>query len=300
MSKALQDSAADQGPFIRTVVDDGVRYFSILDILTTLDVTKSPSSYWGKMKARAASEGFAETLQKVRVFRLQARDKRFRETECADEETLLRLLQSVPSASPKLENIKLWLAQVGTEKLNEQALPEAAFEQMRDSYVEKGYPLSWANTRAQGDLVRNALTDTWSERGADGGRDYAYLTNIMTRKVFGFTVQEYKTFKNLPPKANLRDHMSEMALGVQAYTEALTNTLHTARDTQGMPDLTRDVLDAGDLGHEARTRAERLIGSPIDTPDNYLHLTQKKRESGKKNLRKAQPRITGPTLFDGQ
>ncbi len=301
MSKSEDSTKAvkEQGLFIRTVVDEGIRYFSILDILVALEVTKSPSSYWGKMKERAKSEGFDETVRNVRAFRLQSKDNRFRETECVDEETLLRLLQSVPSTSRKLEDIKLWLARVGKEKLEEQETPEIAFERMRDAYIASGYSPSWANTRTQGDLVRNALTDTWSERGAKGSQDYAYLTNIMTQKVFGFTVQEYKTFKNLPLKANLRDHMSEMALGVQAYTEALANTLHITRDTQGMHGLTHDVSDAGGLGHEARVRAEQIIGAPIDTPENFLYLSsQRKQEKGRKKLSQGKSSLTRPTLFD--
>ncbi len=142
---------------IRRVFQDGRLYFSVVDIITALKVSqRAPRQYWAQLKERVKDEGFVEATSRIKQFPLKAEDERFRKTDCADQETLLRLIQSIPS--PRVERIKQWLARVGSEKLDEMALqyrPEAAFEQMVQSYIERGYEPDWAWTRAQGDLVRN-------------------------------------------------------------------------------------------------------------------------------------------------
>ncbi len=272
---------------IRKVWYDGRLYLSIVDIITAMQVSqRSPRQYWAQLKERVKDEGFEEAVSRIMQFQLKAADGRFRKTDCADQETLLRLVQSIPSK--RVEPIKQWLARIGSEKLDEMALqrrPEAAFEQMVQQYIERGYEPDWAWTRAQGDLVRNELTDEWEDRGAKGNKEFGILTGIMHKGAFGLLPSEHKSHKSLPQKEKLRDHMTIAEQGVSIFTETIGISLHRKRDTQGFQGLQRDAHDAGRAGKQAREIAEATLGEPVVSPENYLHLKRVKGKQQKKQKR---------------
>jgi hypothetical protein len=265
-------------------------YFSILDIIAALKVSQRPRTYWPQLKERVKEEGFEEAVSRIMQFRLKAADGRFRQTECADQETMLRLIQSIPSK--RVEPIKQWLAKTGSEKLDEIALqqqledPEASFKARVQEYIARGYEPEWAWTRAQGDLVRNELTDEWEDRGAKGG-EFGILTGIMHKGAFGLLPGEHKVYKNLPQKEELRDHFTIAEHGVSIFTETIGISLHRKRDSQGFMDLQRDAHDAGEAGGQARQVAEAALGERVVSSENYMHL--KKVQASKKKPKKALP-----------
>jgi DNA-damage-inducible protein D len=212
-------------------------------VIAILTDSTNPRVYWSKLKERATSEGFEETLSQVEPLKLKSPDGRFRQTDTANRQTLLRLIQSIPS--PRAEPFRLWLAQVGEERLEEIEHPEAALERIKAMYKAKGYDDAWIDARIKNDLIRNELTDEWKERGAQEGLEYAILTNEITKGTFGFTVQTYKEYKLLPTRANLRDHMSPIELALTSLSEATAITYHRDRDSQSFPQLKRDATDAG-------------------------------------------------------
>jgi DNA-damage-inducible protein D len=188
---------------------------------------------------------------------------------------LLRLIQSIPS--PRAEPFRLWLAQVGEERLEEIEHPEAAIERMRATYKSKGYDDAWIDARIKNDLIRNELTDEWKERGAKEGIEYAILTNEITKGTFGFTVQTYKEYKLLPARANLRDHMTPIELALTSLSEATAITYHRDRDSQGFPELKRDAIDAGRAAGKARRALEEDMGKSVISRENYLHTKKQRR-----------------------
>lgn len=281
---------------IRKVWHNGRFYFSILDIIAALKVSQQPRTYWPQLKERVKEEGFEEAVSRIISFRLKAADGRFRLTECADQETMLRLIQSIPSK--RVEPIKQWLAKTGSEKLDEIALqqqmedPEALFKARVQELIAKGYEPEWAWTRAQGDLVRNELTDEWEDRGARGG-EFGILTGIMHKGAFGLLPSEHKTYKNIPQKEELRDHLTIAEHGVSIFTETIGISLHRKRDSQGFMDLQRDAYDAGKAGKQAREAAEATLGERVVSSENYMHL--KKVQGDKKKAKKTLPSASGPS-----
>lgn len=291
---------------IRKVWHNERFYFSILDIIAALQVSQQPRTYWPQLKDRVKEEGFVEAVSRIIPFRLKAADGRFRRTECADQETMLRLIQSIPSK--RVEPIKQWLAKTGSEKLDELALqrqmgdPEDLFKARVQELIAKGYEPEWAWTRAQGDLVRNELTDEWEDRGAKGG-EFGILTGIMHRRAFGLLPSEHKTYKNVPQKEELRDHLTIAEHGVSIFTETIGISLHRKRDSRGFPDLQRDAHDAGKTGKQAREAAEATLGERVVSSENYMHL--KKIRGGTKKAKKTLPSASDsgpaqPSLFDDE
>ena len=210
----LDDKTA---PRIRTVWYGGKLYFSLVDIVAYLKVSKKPArSYWAQLKEQVRSESFREALTRIVKLPLKAADQRIRETDCADRETVLRIIQSIPS--PKAEPIKAWLARVGDQKLDElQATTpaDADFLEKQQAYLDRGYDRQWARLRVQCDLIRNALTDTWQDRGIVLPVEFSVLTNTMHVEAFGFAIKAHKKFKQLSAKENLRDHMTPAELGLE-------------------------------------------------------------------------------------
>ncbi len=256
---------------LRRVWHKGEWYYSITDIIALLTDSPNPRQYWSTLKARAkAEEGFDEALVHVEQLRLQSQDHRFRLTDTANRQTLLRIIQSIPS--PRAEPFRLWLAQMGEERFEEIENPEVALERVRAMYRAKGYDDAWIDARIRGDLIRNELTDEWLSRGAKQDTEFAILTNVITEGTFGLTIQLYKTYKLLPTRANLRDHMDPLELALISLSEATSVTFHRARDSQGFGELKRDAADAGKAGGRARKVIEEEIGRPVPTSDNYLHL----------------------------
>src|SRR5947209_7294811 len=252
---------------IRRIWHQGEWYYSVIDIIAVLTDSANPNTYWRVLKTRAKTEGFEETLTQIEQLKLKSPDGRFRQTDTANRQTLLRLIQSIPS--PLAEPFRLWLAQVGEERLEEIEHPETAIERVRASYKAKGYDDAWIDARIKNDLIRNELTDEWKERGAQEGLEYAILTNELSKGTFGFTVQTYKEYKLLPTKANLRDHMTPIELALTSLSEATAITYHRERDSQGFRELKRDATDAGRTTGKGRKAIEADIGKSVVSKENY-------------------------------
>jgi len=259
---------------IRRVWHKGEWYYSIIDVIAVLTDSPRPRNYWAVLKNRAKTEGFDEALVQIEQLKLKSPDGRLRLTDTANRQTLLRIIQSIPS--PQAEPFRLWLAQVGEERFEEIENPEAALERVRETYKAKGYDDTWIDTRIRGDLIRNELTDEWRERGAKEGIEFALLTNVLTEGTFGLTVQAYKTYKLLPSRVNLRDHMTPLELALTSLSEATSITFHRTRDSQGFTELKRDATDAGATAGKARKVIEEDIGQSVVTSENYLHLKKVK------------------------
>jgi len=271
---------------IRTVWYGGKLYFSLVDIVAYLKVSKKPArSYWAQLKEQVQSEGFREALTRIVKLPLKAADQRIRETDCADRETVLRIIQSIPS--PKAEPIKAWLARVGDQKLDElQATTpaDADFLEKQQAYLDRGYDQQWARLRVQCDLIRNALTDTWQDRGIVLPVEFSVLTNTMHVEAFGLAIKAHKKFKQLSAKENLRDHMTPAELGLEAFVEGLANTLHHTRNSRGYDLILLDVVDAGGGGKVAREVAEQIIGEPVVSDKNYKQLLKARRKGRQRSL----------------
>jgi len=286
MEDPLSSPDDETAPRIRTVWYEGKLHFSLIDIVASLKVSKKPArSYWAQLKDQVQTEGFREALTRIVKLPLKAADQRIRETDCADRETVLRIIQSIPS--PKAEPIKAWLAKVGDQKLDElQATTpaDADFLEKQQGYLDRGYDEEWARLRVQCDLIRNALTDTWQDRGIALPVEFSVLTNTMHVEAFGLPIKAHKKFKQLSPKENLRDHMTPAELGLEAFVEGLANTLHHTRNSQGYELILIDVTDAGRGGRVAREVAEQIIGEPLVSAKNYKHLLKARRKGSRLSL----------------
>lgn len=282
---------------IRRVWHNGEWYYSVIDVVAVLSQSTEPRKYWDAIKRRAKTEGFEETLQQIVQLKLKSQDRKFRITDTANRQIILRIVQSIPS--PKAEPFRLWLAQVGEERFEEIEHPEAALDRVRATYRAKGYDDAWIEERIKNDLIRNELTDEWRDRGARDGVEFAILTNELSKGTFDLSVQAYKQYKVLPAKANLRDHMSPLELALCSLSEATAITLHRDRDSQGFPELKRDAGDAGETAGQARRLVEKTIGRSVVTRENHLD-TRKNRTKALKGPEQPEQakQPERPTLFD--
>lgn len=239
-------------------------YFSVVDIVAVLTDSKDPNAYWRKLKQRLRAEG-NETVTNCHGLKMRADDGKMRLTDCLDTKGVLRLVQSVPS--PKAEPFKMWLAQVGSERLDEIADPEKAILRGAEFYRAKGYTEGWINQRLQTIEMRKELTDEWKARGIDSSRDYAILTNEMTRAWSGMTVQEYKEFKGLR-KENLRDNMTNIELVLNMLAEVTTTAISRQEQPENF-DQNRDVARrGGNVAKNARKDIESQLGVSVVSPLN--------------------------------
>lgn len=269
---------------IRRVIHNGELWYSIIDVVGLLTDAPVPRVYWGKLKERLQDEGFREVLSKCQQLKMEAPDGKQRLTDCANDETLLRIVQSIPS--PKAEPFRRWLAQVGHERLQEMANPELAADRMRKQYQALGYSDDWIDRRLQGIVIRDELTQEWRERGASESRDFGRLTDTLSRGAFDLSTAEHKAVKHIGGKANLRDSMTGLELALTALTEETAKELHQVHDSQGYDELHNDASVAGDVGGRARRDIEAQTGRPVVSPENY------------KSLRQGRQRELQPPLFD--
>jgi len=250
-------------------------YYSVIDLIGVLTNAPEPRKYWNQIKARASTEGFEITLKEIVQLRIKSPDGRFRLTDTANRQTILRIIQSIPS--PRAEPVRLWLAKVGDERIEEVENPEVALERVRNTLRAKGYDDRWIEERIKNDLIRNALTDEWKDRGAQRF-EYSILTNVISEGTFDISVEAHKKYKQLPTtlKTNLRDHMTYLELALSSLGEATAITLHQGRDSQGFGQLHRDATEAGEVGNEARKSIEQRTGQPVVSPTNALDKTKTK------------------------
>jgi hypothetical protein len=225
-----------QGKQIRKTLHNGQWWFSIIDVIEVLIGGERPRKYWSDLKKKLFSEGYDELSEKIGQLKLESSDGKYYSTDCADTETLFRIIQSIPS--PKVEPLKRWLARVGKERIDEIENPELAMQRMKEIYEKKGYPKDWIDKRMRGIAVRKSLTDEWNVRGAETDLQYAILTNEIMKGTFEKTVVEYKHYKGLE-RENLRDHMNDIELILTMLGEATTTKLHKDRNSMGFNRLGR-------------------------------------------------------------
>lgn len=241
-------------------------YFSVVDIVSVL-IDKDydgARKYWKVLKGRLKSEG-SELVSFCYQLKMQSSDGKYYKTDCLDTKGVLRLVQSIPST--KAEPFKMWLAQVGSERLDEIADPEKAILRGADFYRAKGYTEGWINQRLQTIEMRKELTDEWKARGIEKDKDYAILTNEMTKAWSGLTVQEYKQVKGLK-KENLRDNMTNIELVLNMLAEVTTTALSKQEQPETFEENKRVAREGGATAKEARNAVERRLGKSVKSPLN--------------------------------
>lgn len=275
----MKDSVAFFDDFkIRRLYDAQTEtwYFSVVDIIQVLIQQpdfQAARKYWNKLKERLGKEG-SETVTNCHQLKLPAEDGKMRLTDVADVETLLRLVQSVPS--PKAEPIKLWLAKVGYERMQEMADPERSLDRARENWKKYGRSEKWIQQRMMGQETRNKLTDYWKAHDIKEGDEFAILTNIIHQEWAGVSVKEHKDIKGLQ-RQNLRDHMSEAELIFTALAELSTRQIAESTDAQGMPANKEAGRKGGGIARKARLELEEKTGKSVITSQNYLPPRNKKK-----------------------
>ena len=258
---------------IRTAWDEEKEewFFSVVDVIAVLTDSKDPAAYWRKLKQRMREEG-NETVTNCHGLKMTAADGKKRLTDVADTEQLLRIIQSVPS--PKAEPFKMWLAQVGRERIEETIDPELTIERALETYQRKGYSREWINQRLQAIQVRKELTDEWDARGVQQGIEYAILTDEISRAWSGMTTRQYKRLKGLK-KENLRDNMTTLELVLNMLAEATTTQLSKQRQPSTFQENLQTAREGGEVAGSARKDIEaRAGGVPVITSQNAAQLNQ--------------------------
>jgi len=260
-----------QSKKIRRIWHDQKWFFSIVDIIRVLTDSKDPRNYWKVLKHRLNEEG-SELVTKCNQLKLQAADGKYYETDCANTETIFRLIQSVPS--PKAEPFKLWLAKVGYDRVREIHDPELAHKRMRELYRAKGYSDKWIDQRIRCVDIRQELTGEWKKRDVDEKTEFASLTNEISNATFGKTVEEYKEIKGLK-KQNLRDHMNNLELVFTMLGEASTTAIARGKNARGFDENKDAAKKGGEVAGKARNDLELKSGQPVVSEENYLDEPEK-------------------------
>jgi DNA-damage-inducible protein D len=253
---------------IRRVWHEEQWFFSIIDVVGILSESADPQRYWSVLKSRLKKqEGFDVTTicSKLKMVGLDGKNY---PTDCANTEGLLRLIMSIPS--PKAEPFKLWLAQVGQERIQEIENPEIGIQRIRELYQAKGYTDEWIEGRLKSINIRKQLTDEWKKRGVKEGQEYAILTAEIAKATFGLTPSEHKNLKGLE-KQNLRDHMTNLELIFTMLGEEVTRTYTVEDNAQGFIESQNAAQKGGVAAGEARKRLEKVTGKPVVSANNYLN-----------------------------
>lgn len=260
-----------EGSQIRSVWDNEREewYFSIIDVIASLTESSNPRDYWYRVKKRMSDEERSELSTICRQLKLKAPDGKMRLTDVAGMQGIFRIIQSVPS--PKAEPFKMWLAEVGKERIDEIIDPELTIDRALESYARKGYSREWINQRLQAIQVRKELTDTWQDHGVKGGNEYAILTNEISKAWSGLTTREYKNFKGLK-KESLRDNMSTTELILNMLAETATKDIAEATNPQGLEENKQVAQDGGSIAGDARKSIEARTGKPVITSKNAIDL----------------------------
>ncbi len=249
-------------------------YFSVVDVvgvLTEQSTQRGASNYWAKLKERLKAEGADQLLTNCQQLKMTASDGKKRLTDVADTEQLLRIIQSIPS--PKAEPFKMWLAQVGRERIEETIDPELAIDRALETYQKKGYSEEWIHQRLLSIRVRNALTDEWDKCGVEKGREYAILTDEISKAWSGMTTRKYKNLKGLT-KENLRDNMSDLELVLTMLAEATTTEISKREQPKSFDENIKIAKRGGTVAGNARKEIEHETGDPVITSKNAAELNK--------------------------
>ncbi|MFY7742317.1 MAG: Bro-N domain-containing protein [Flavobacterium sp.] len=247
-------------------------YFSVIDVIQVLTDSTVPKRYWSDLKKKLSKEG-SQAYDKIVHLKMTAEDGKNRVTDTADTETMLRLIQSIPS--PKAEPFKQWLAQVGAERIAEIENPELAQARIRETYKAKGYSDEWIEKRIRGILVRDELTNEWKQRGVKEGKEYAILTAEISKATFGIIPSEYKKLKGLTKVTeNLRDHMTDLELIFTMLGEASTTEIAKNRNAKGFVENHKAAKAGGNVAGNARKELEKKSGKKIVSKENFKQLTE--------------------------
>src|SRR3989344_5719804 len=266
-----------EGKNIRRLWHKEEWHFSIIDIVAILTDSSIPKRYWSDLKAKLLEEGF-EPYDKIVQLKMLAEDGKLRETDSANTETMLRLVQSIPSK--KAEPFKRWLAQVGYERIQEIENPELAQDRAKEYYELKGYPKDWIDKQLRGIGIRQELTEEWKKRGIGEQREYAILTNEISQATFGVPIKIHKEIKRLDPKfknQNLRDHMTDLELIFSMLGERLTTEATRKKDAKDFAEGLEAAKEGGIVAGRARQDAEKKFGIKVVSPENHMDLTKKKK-----------------------
>lgn len=243
--------------------DEEEWYFSIVDVVGALTESQDGRKYWNKLKQRLKDEG-NETVTNCHQLKLKAADGKMRLTDVATTEQILRIVQSIPSK--KAEPFKLWLAQVGSERIDEIIDPELTLDRALETYLKKGYDRNWVNQRLQTIQVRKGLTDEWERRGVEKGKEYAILTDEITRAWSGMTTRQYKDLKDFK-KENLRDNMTTLELVLNTLAEVTTTEFSKASQPEGFEESRQVAREGGSVAGAARAQIEARTGKPVTTSE---------------------------------
>lgn len=260
-----------EGQQIRYLWDEEKQqyFFSIVDVIQVLTESQTPRRYWSDLKRKLQSEG-SEVYEKIVQLKLPAPDGKMRLTDVATTEQLFRLIQSIPSK--KAEPFKLWLAEVGRQRLEQLQDPELSIEQAIRDYRRLGYSEAWINQRIKTIEVRKALTDEWKRGGMQEERDYAILTDIISKAWSGMTTREYKQHKGLR-KENLRDNMTNVELMLNGLAEAAATELSQRENPQGFQENAQIAQRGGHVAHVAREQLEHELGTTVISSKRAVHFT---------------------------
>jgi len=264
-----------KGKTIRRILHNDEWWFSIIDVVALLTENSRPRKYWDDLKKKLSKdEGFVEVSDKIGQLKISAIDGKMRATDCANAETIFRIIQSIPS--PKAEPFKRWLAKVGYERVQEIENPELATKRARALYKAKGYPEEWIEKRLRGIAIHDELTDEWNKRGIKEKSEYSILTAEIAKATFGMTPSTHTKYKGLKNE-NLRDHMSDLELIFSMLGEASTTEITRNKDAQGFEDNKKVARMGGKIAGDARQKLEAESGKKVVSKKNFLPKTKVKK-----------------------
>ena len=265
-----------QSKFIRRIWYENEWYFSVVDVVGVLTDSSNATDYLKKLRKRDVELG-SYLGTNCPQLEMPTPSGKLRTMLSGNTANLLRIIQSIPSS--KAEPFKLWLAQVGNERLQEIENPELAQERMKMMYEQKGYPKEWIDKRLRGIAIRQDLTDEWKERGLSNQKDFAILTSEITKATFGMTPSEYKNFKNIPEKSkeNLRDNMTDLELIFTMLGEKVTTEISKIEKSALMPEHKKVARRGGNVAGNARKQTEKELGRSVISKDNYLQGAESKK-----------------------
>ena len=258
-----------EGKEIRSIWDaeNEDYYFSVIDVIQVLTDSNIPKRYWTDLKRKLINEG-SELYEKIVRLKVKAQDGKMRETDTLDTKGIFRLIESIPS--PKAEPFKMWLAKLGSDKIDEAFDPSKGIDQMIDFYLKKGYTLEWIESRIKAIIDRKKLTNTWKENGVTEGVEYAILTNDIYKEWSGMTAQEYKSYKGIR-KENLRDNMTDLEVAITNIGELATREIARNEKPQGLNQNRKVAKRGGGVAKRTKDFFEEETGSKVISKDNSLN-----------------------------